>query len=291
LRSIYRTSQGREAIRRWCEARLDAWPVPHRRETVAFEAGTAHLTLVGDGPVKTVFVPGTNFNAATCLPVAAALGRHWSTMVIDMPGQPGLSSGDRPRSPHDGWFGRTLKAILDAADVREVIVVGNSLGAAIALGCDSDRIAGRVLYSPGGIVPLRTDSLLILRSLPWLLRPTEDRSRALLRLFTAPGGRASETVVEWMTLAARHCRSTLAPPPLPPDALARWADTPLEVATGQHDRFLPPERLEPVVRQVLGRSLRVLPGVGHLAVEERPEDVIDVVRAVADRIERTDTGE
>jgi hypothetical protein len=124
LRSIYRTSEGREAIRRWCEARLDAWPVPHRRETVAFEAGTAHLTLVGDGPVKTVFVPGTNFNAATCLPVAAALGRHWSTMVIDMPGQPGLSSGDRPRSPHDGWFGRTLKAILDAADVRGVIVVG-----------------------------------------------------------------------------------------------------------------------------------------------------------------------
>ena len=94
-----------------------------------------------------------------------------------------------------------------------------------------------------------------------------------------------------MALAARHCRSTLAPPPLPTDALARWADTPLEVATGQHDRFLPPERLEPVVRQVLGRSLRVLPGVGHLAVDERPEDVIDLVRAVADQIERTDTGD
>ena len=65
----------------------------------------------------------------------------------------------------------------------------------------------------------------------------------------------------------------------------------MEVATGQHDRFLPPERLGPVVQQVLGRSLRVLPGVGHLAVEERPEDVIHLVRAVAAQIERTDVGE
>jgi pimeloyl-ACP methyl ester carboxylesterase len=47
---------------------------------------------------------------------------------------------------------------------------------------------------------------------------------------------------------------------------------------------LPPDRLGPVVASRFGRTLHVLPGVGHLAVEERPEDVIALIEEAFDQI-------
>ena len=105
MRSLYKSEAGHRIIAHWCRARLDAWTEPHRREAVAIDGATAHLTFVGEGRPEVVFVPGTNFNAATCLPVAEVLGRRWPTVVVDMPGQPGLGSGERPRSPLRSWYG------------------------------------------------------------------------------------------------------------------------------------------------------------------------------------------
>lgn len=284
MRSLYKSEAGRRIIVHWCRARLDAWSAPHRRESVTIDGATAHLTFIGEGRPEVVFVPGTNFNAATCLPVAEVLGRRWPTVVVDMPGQPGLGSGERPRSPLRSWYGDILAQVLAQADISGAVAVGNSLGAAIALSCTSDRIAARVLYSPGGIVPLQTDPILIRRSMSWLMRPSRERARRLLELFTSPDGEPSEATVSWMDLVARYCRTTLAPAPLAPADLERWQGTPLVAATGEYDRFLPPDRLSPVVASRFGRTLHVLPGVGHLAVEERPEDVIALVEEALDQI-------
>lgn len=283
MRSLYKSETGRRIVEHWCRARLAEWPVPHRDAPAGLGDARAHLTFVGDGPLRVVFVPGTNFNAATCLGVAATLGARWRTLVVDMPGQPGLASGERPRRPLAArpharpWYAEHLARVLKYAAARDVVVVGNSLGAAIALACDSPLIAARVLYSPAGVVPLRTDGPLLRRSLAWLTRPSPQRTRALFDLFTAPGTATSSTTVEWMELVARYCRSTFAPAPLSAGQLARWRGTPLVAAVGEHDVFLPPDRLAPAVAATLGRELQVLPGVGHLAVEERPEDVIGLV--------------
>ncbi|MEV3939188.1 alpha/beta hydrolase [Glycomyces sp. NPDC049804] len=282
MRSLYKSEAGQRIIGHWCRARLDAFPVPHRRSLISVNGALAHVTFLGEEPARVVFVPGTNFNAATCLAVAEVLSSRWPVMIVDMPGQPGLSSGRRPAAPLRSWYGSMLTGVLDAVDARGVVVVGNSLGAAIALSCASDRIAARVLYSPGGIIPLRTDKLLMKRSAAWLLRPSLERSRRLLELFVTPGGAPPESTVAWMDLVARYCKTTLAPSPLTPALLHRWRDTPVVSAVGEHDRFLPPDRLAPVIESVFGRRLHVLPGVGHLAVEERPEDVVELVQEALD---------
>lgn len=248
-------------------------------------AGGTHVVKTGEGAVKVVLVPGTNFNAATSLPLAAELARRWPTMVVDVPGQPGLSSGDRPRRERTAWYATALRETLAAAAVEDVIVVGVSLGAAIALACDSTRIAGRGLYSPGGIVGLRLDPAMALASTRWLLRPDEIRTKRMLELFVAPDHEPPAHLVEWMALMAKHCRSTLAPPPLPKDLVASQCARPCVAATGQHDRFLPPARLAPAVQRY-GVSLTVLPGVGHLACEERPQDAVGLVDELMRRIAR-----
>lgn len=285
MHRTYKSAADHAVIARWCRERLDAWPVPHRRETLELGDARVHLTLTGTGPTEVVYVPGTNFNAAASLTVAAALADRRPTAIVDLPGQPGLSSGERPRAAHRDWYARKLAESLEAAGIDRAVAVGHSLGAAVLLACDSPRIAGRVLVSPAGLVPLRVDPRMARTSLAWLLAPTPERARSMLEGFTAPGVQPPEPVVQWLNLVATHWRSTLAPPPLPAAMLRRLHGTPLLVATGAHDRFLPPDRLAPATRAKLGAELHVIDDAGHLAVDERPELIADLVDTLTARID------
>ncbi|MGH8877856.1 MAG: alpha/beta fold hydrolase [Stackebrandtia sp.] len=241
MRSVYKSAAGREVIRRWCRDRLAAWSVPYDSGLVDTSGGPVHVLRAGAGSRTVVFVPGTTLNAAACLDWIEALAAEHRVLAVDLPGQPGLSADTRPGSGRVDWYGRLLSEVL-AGEPDGVIVLGNSLGAAVALACDSSRIAGRVLVSPGGIIRLAVSPLLLWRSTNWLLRPGTGNTRRMLELFVAPGQQPPEIEVEWMTLVARHCRSTLAPPPLAAELLRDRARTPCRVSTGQYDRFLSPAR-------------------------------------------------
>ncbi|MFC3492619.1 alpha/beta fold hydrolase [Glycomyces rhizosphaerae] len=283
MHTLYRSKTDRQVVARWCRSRLDAWEVPHRCETVEVVDAQVHLTFVGSGPFRVLFVPGTNFNAASSLTLAESLARRRGVILVDLPGQPGLGSGERPRAAHRGWYGRKLAEVLDAIDAEPMVALGHSLGGAVLLACDSDRIAGRVLLAPAGLVPLHVDLRMLVPSLLWLLAPTLGRTESMLHGFTATGNAAPAAIAQWLYLVASHCRSTLAPPPLPDETLQRRVGSPLIVATGAHDRFLPPERLGPAAREKLGVDLEVIDGAGHLAGDERPEAVTDLVDALMNR--------
>jgi pimeloyl-ACP methyl ester carboxylesterase len=86
-----------------------------------------------------------------------------------------------------------------------------------------------------------------------------------------------------MTLMATCCRTTLSPPPLPTELLARRAERPCVVGVGGHDRFLPPRRLAPAVRRTMDLDLRVFPDMGHLTTPGHLDDVLSLVAEVADQ--------
>lgn len=228
-------------------------------------------------------VPGTGFNAAVALPWLEALSVHWATTVVDLPGQPCLSDPRRPRRARLAWYGRVLDEILAAMSVDGVVVLGNSLGAAVALAAGSPRIRSRALVSPAGFITLRVDPKAAFASSVWLVRPTAEHTRRMLRLFVAPGADPPETEVEWMALMATCCRTTLAPPPLPSELLARRAERPCVVGVGEYDRFLPPDRLTPAVRRTMDLDVRVFSGVGHLTTPDHLDKVVSLVAEVVDR--------
>jgi pimeloyl-ACP methyl ester carboxylesterase len=276
--SLYKTAADEAAVRQWCANALARATFPLTTSVVDTSAGPVSLVSAGSGPARVVLVPGTGFNAAVCLPWLHALSGHWSTTVVDLPGQPGLSAA---RRPGPGGYGPVLDEVLTVAGLDQVVVAGNSLGAAVALAAGSPRIAARVLISPAGIMRLSVDPSLALASTLWLLRPTSASTRRLLRLFVAPGEEPPETDVHWMTLMAASCRTTLAPPPLPPEVLARAAATPCVVAVGAHDRFLPPRRLGPALHRTMNLGLRVFPGMGHLTTPPHLDRIVSLVAEVA----------
>ncbi|MFJ2740810.1 alpha/beta fold hydrolase [Streptomyces sp. NPDC087440] len=273
-RSIYRSAAGEERIRSWCVAVLGAWAVPHECVTVTAHGARTHVVIAGSGPTV-VFVPGTNFNAAASVPLATALvAAGYRVVLPDVPGQPGLSSGERGLAEGRlSWYGAWLGRVVEETCSGAVTVLGHSFGAAIALAADSPRLGRLVLVSPGGLSGLRLTPGMLAASAAWFVHPTGSSSARLLRCMLAPGRLPRPALVEWMTLVARHSRSSGAPgvAELPARAVERL------VVTGEYDVFLPPRRLGPAVRDRLGVALGVVPGAGHLVVEECTGQVVDLL--------------
>jgi pimeloyl-ACP methyl ester carboxylesterase len=289
--SRYRSDEGQDLVRTWCLRRLDDWGREHTRLLEHTSSGEAHLVVAGDGPATVLLLPGTNFGAATSLPLVTSLERDVRVVVADLPGQPGLSDGNLPdgdRSAAYGvWAGDIVGRLHDSDVVTgPLVVVGHSLGAAVALSAPPAGVDGLVLVDPAGLMRLRVPTAVLRSTLPWILRPTPDRSRALLRHLTAPGREPPEELVDWMTLVARHSRPVGAPGPLPSPVLARWRGTPTLVLSGEHDCFLPPDRLTRAVRGGLGTDLVVLPGTGHLSVDDDPDLIADAITDFATSLAR-----
>lgn len=281
LRSIYRGGEQEHKVRDWCTNRLDHWALSHRREVVQSRVGPTHVVSAGSGSTTVVVVPGTNVSAVLLEEFAVALAPTFSILLLDIPGQPGLSVGHRPGRDRLAWYGRWLADVLAQTVPDEAIVVGHSLGGAITLACDSPRIAGRVLVSTAGLAPTKVSIGVVRATMPWLLGATPARSTALLRHFLAPGRTPPPHLVEWYTLIARACRTSLAPPALPSELLAQRTTTPRLVVTGQHDAFFPPERLRGPAGRRLDTGLTVIPDAGHLVTDEQPQALASLVSAMS----------
>ena len=184
--TAYKNPHGQHTVRQWCSKALARADFPLANSTVETSVGPVELTSAGTGPPRVVMVPGTGSNAAVALPWLRALSARWETTVLDLPGQPGLSDPHRPHRTRLAWYGRVLDEVLAAMEVDGVVLVGNSLGAAVTLAADSPRIAGRALVSPAGFIRLTVDPKLALASAVWLLHPTAEHTRRMLRLFRRP---------------------------------------------------------------------------------------------------------
>jgi pimeloyl-ACP methyl ester carboxylesterase len=151
-RSIYRSDAGRDAIRAWCEMRLQGIGATSRDLDTAL--GTTRIATVGDGP-DVVLLPGTNFSTVTSLELLALVGREHRAIGIDLPGQPGLSAGERPRD-RDA-YGPWLRELVDALALERPTVVGHSLAGRVALlaARGNPAIGSLVLVNPGGLIRLR----------------------------------------------------------------------------------------------------------------------------------------
>ncbi|MFI9030081.1 alpha/beta fold hydrolase [Streptomyces sp. NPDC053560] len=280
MESVYRGAVGRDRVRAWCAARLDAWEASHHRWEVSTDAGSTSVVSAGrprDGKPLMVLVPGTNMNAAVALDMIAALAKVGAVAALDVPGQPGLSAEYRPRRARLPWYGHWLSQALQQVTSGPAIVIGHSLGAAIALAAQSPHIVGRLLLSPGGLMPLAVPVPLLRATVPWMVRPNLPRTTRLLGQMRSPGRPVPAHLAEWMALVGETCRSTLAPRPLPGTVLARSRSVPCTVVVGAHDIFLPHTRLVPAAQRLLGTEPHVLDDVGHLLLDDAPQSVIDLV--------------
>lgn len=282
--SIYRSPEGMLEIRAWCEARLAAWEFPHQARTIPSILGSTHVVTAGHGP-DLVLLPGTNFAAATWLDLIATLAEDHTVHALDLPGQPGLSGADRPNRSADR-HGAWLAEVATALGTDRPVIVAHSLGAVTALRAIADGAISRrvVLLDPAGLMRLKVGLDVMRPTVPWLRKPNDATSAALLTTMMARGHTPEPDLAVWMSLVGQHVRTSLAPSPVPARVLRTIADVPVEVLSGREDIFLPPARLERALhRRLPTASLRFVDGAGHLLPHERPDAVRDWLDRVGPR--------
>jgi pimeloyl-ACP methyl ester carboxylesterase len=276
---VYKSYDAQQAVVTWCHRAIDGWRTPHELRVLHTQLGPTTVLIAGGTPGPrtqhpVVVLPGTNFAAAALLPLAAAIARTRQVLIVDLPGQPGLSYPKR--APYVGAYGGWLDEVLGHLDPHPT-VVGHSLGAAIALLASPERTGDLVLVNPAGFAKVRLTPKLLGATVPWLLRPSAHTARDLAQHMAAPTTTVHDDTVRWLELVGRNCRATTAPSPVGADVLARWRGRDVRLLLGDADPFFPRERIEPVA-VANGFAATVVTGAGHLVPEERPDAVLAALR-------------
>ncbi|WP_159945169.1 MULTISPECIES: alpha/beta fold hydrolase [unclassified Nocardiopsis] len=279
---VYRSENAERSVHAWCHKALSQWPELGPLPPVETHLGSTRAFRAAGGPGTPVLVlSGTNFNAATTVPAARALSADRPVLLVDPPGQPGLSCGQRVGGARIQTYGAWLDEFLPQITDRPVLVLGHSRGAAVALASTpSPLVAGMLLLNPAGLTAAGVSTESMRATLPWMIHPNEHTSERLVEFLSGPATPCEKhrAETEWLALVARSCRTGSLPGPLPAEHFRAWADTPVRVATGSHDPFFSPARLYGPALRFLDTEVRTIEGAGHLSLYEQPEKVGELLR-------------
>lgn len=224
------------------------------------------------------------------LPARWFASHGWSVLAPDLPGH-GLSTGKPLTSvaAMAAWTGR----LLDAAGAADAVLVGHSMGGAIALEAAAllgKRVTGLGLIGTAAAIPVGAALLEAARTTPdtaydmmtgWALSASARR-----------GGNPVPGL--WMSGGVRRIFDTGATAALAIDlaACAAWSTGPTVAAavtcptlvlTAALDVMTPAKKGEELARLVAGARLVRLAGVGHMIMAEAPDACLDALIEVFGR--------
>jgi magnesium chelatase accessory protein len=280
--------------------RIDGADWPNRDSSRFVRAAEVnwHVQQMGSGPVV-LLVHGTGASTHSWRTLAPILARDFTVVAPDLPGH-GFSETDSFYKLSLPSMAQSLNILLHELQVKPALVVGHSAGAAVLIRLALDR-----KISPNGIVSLNgalmpfkgiagqifppMAKLLFLNPLAprVFARSATDRNR-VEKLIKGTG---STIEPEGIDLYARlfrcsgHVAGALG-------MMANWdlkgltkelsqLSTPLLLAVGANDRSVPPEHATRIQAMAPKATVQEMPGLGHLAHEEQPAVVAEILRSFA----------
>lgn len=235
-----------------------------------------------------------------------ALRERYTTIALDFPGF-GLSDPILATTTPEGAAAATL-AFMDAVDVPRAVLIGSSLGGAIAAltaGTAPQRCAALVLAGPAGF---GTGVILTFRLMT--VRWVGEAMLALIRRYPRLGLRdafANQTSIPEVLVeinrrnAARPVtgetllntlRATVTLQGIRPGiveqtrAVASRITAPTLIVWGSRDRVIPPDQADIAGRTIHGAQVLMMPGIGHLPFIEDASAFNAALSAFLAHIER-----
>lgn len=277
----------------WGRDGLD-WP--NRTASCFVESGGLrwHVQRMGQGPVL-LLLHGTGAANHSWRDVMPALAREFTVIAPDLPGHGFTAAAPTALRSLPGMASGVSRLLADLG-VAPQAIVGHSAGAAISARMALDGAPGlqRLVWIAGALQPFAgvvgrvaapMARLLARSALPRLAAWRAREGGAVQRLIDATGSRLDERgVAAYRTVLCHpsHVAGALA-------LMGGWDLAPLSRALprlrlpvlllhGENDRTVPPSQSDEVAARLpLARVVR-LPGLGHLAHEERPGAVVQHVR-------------
>jgi len=274
------------------------WPNRDASRTVRAAGLDWHVQVAGAGPVL-LLAHGTGAATHSWRGMIPLLARHFTVVAPDLPGHGFTQAPANARMSLPG-MAAALHGLLTILNLKPAAAAGHSAGAAILARMALDGLPGlRALVSlNGAFIPLQGPAgqmfsplarlIVGLPGLPQLFA-WRARNPAMVRsLLDATGSTLDAEGVRLYGEVVRrpgHAAAALA-------MMAHWdlrplltdlprLQTPLLLVAGANDRTVPPSQSAQVRALVPGAELTTLPGLGHLAHEERPSETAALVEAFA----------
>jgi magnesium chelatase accessory protein len=259
-----------------------------------------HVQVMGAGPVL-LLLHGAGAATHSWRDLMPLLARHFTVVAPDLPGH-GFTGAPPPRRQSLPGMARGVAALLEVLGLAPVAAAGHSAGAAIIVRMSLDGLLpARALVSLNGalmpwggaatrvMVPL-AQAVAAAPFMPALFAWRASNRSVVERLLRATGStidaRGTELYAR-LTRDSAHVAGALG-------MMANWNpgalahDLPrlrprLTQIVGANDGTIPPSQARRVHRILPASTLIMLPGLGHLAHEERPSEhaalIGDAVRA------------
>ncbi|WP_242186285.1 alpha/beta fold hydrolase BchO [Sphingomonas sp. CARO-RG-8B-R24-01] len=286
---------------RWSEEGRD-WP--NRASSRFVDAGRVrwHVQVMGAGPVV-LLVHGTGAATHSWRDLAPLLAQRFTVVAPDLPGH-GFTTGRPAGGLAMPALARALGDLLDALDVAPDLVVGHSAGAAIALRMVLDRrirpagvvgLSSALMPFPGlaaKVFPTLARMLFVNPFAPHLVaamaRGPGDAERFLRQ---ATGSRiATDGVALYRALFATSDQVAGAITMMASWDLEAFArdlpkvTVPTLLIHGAADRAIPSASVRQAAALLPDSRVELLPGLGHLAHEERPADIAGLIGRFAEHL-------
>lgn len=274
------------------------WPNSHASRFVEAAGLRWHVQVMGQGPVV-LLAHGTGASTHSWRDLAPVLAKRFTVIAPDLPGH-----GFTDTPPTDGLrlpgMATALGRLMEAMGISPAIVVGHSAGAAVLIRmCIDGIIAPRAIISVNGaLMPFRGVAAQVFSPMAKLL----FRNPFVPRLFAWRAGGVSsvEKLIEstgsvidadGVELYARLFRS----PAHVAGALGMMANwdlaplardlpglkPPLTLIAGGADKAIPPDDAFRVRDMAPNATVEYLRGLGHLAHEEQPETIAEIITRIA----------
>ena len=270
------------------------WPNAAHSQFIRAAGLRWHVQVTGSGP-PALLLHGTGASTHSWRGLAPILAQHMTVIAPDLPGHGFTEAPAAARLSLPG-MARALQGLLQIMDIRPVTGIGHSAGAAILarMTIDGQIAPTRLVSLNGAFLPLQgiagqifSPLARVMAGLPGL--PTLFARRAaspgmVARLLDATGSTLdAEGIALYQRLVTNpgHAASALG-------MMAHWnlaplltdlprLQTALTLIVGANDRTVPPTQSARVAELVPGANLIPMPGLGHLAHEERPEETAALI--------------
>lgn len=273
---------------------------PNREASRFVDAGGLrwHVQVAGDGPVL-LLVHGTGASTHSWRDLIPSLAQHFTVVAPDLPGHAFTQTAPGRGMSLPG-MATALRTLLVVLDVEPRLAVGHSAGAAIlAQMCLDRQIAPAGLISLngalrpiGGIAGQVFSPLakLLARgsTLPRLFAWWAGDGETVRRMLDQTGSKLDRAGVGYYARLARdpdHMAGALA-------MMANWdlealeaklpkLPVPLALIVGSRDGSVPPDNAFVLRDRIAGAKAESIKGLGHLAHEERPADMVQIIERYA----------